>query len=327
VNAVQNKFLLIITILIIIIAVPSVDAVTISDQRIHVEGTYNPSTVTPTPTSTATPTATPQSTPTADPTITSPTPTMIPSTTSTPTAVPSTTDSTATPPPTASPTPEIPEFPWLTIFLALFILLGSITVALKKFGGGKLKATVNIIVIVGLLAVCFAEISVAQPVATPTQTATSPKFSLWFTNGTAFPSGDSNSAGYINGGMYLNIGGIRHSISNYGSLFVPITNVVVLRNDAEAAVTVNATLKNVNTPSNISIALVFFPMPPATYAPYSNNWLGNGSVANQNPVAPGQYMYLGLQVILSQSSNVPSGTPTFSFIYSFDIEITATQAS
>ena len=38
-------------------------------------------------------------------------------------------------------------------------------------------------------------------------------------------------------------------------------------------------------------------------------------------------MYLGLQVILSQSSNVPSGTPTFSFNYSFDIEVTATQAS
>jgi hypothetical protein len=211
--------------------------------------------------------------------------------------------------------------------LALFILLGSITVALKKFGGGKLKSTVNIIVIVGLLAVCFAEISVAQPVATPTQTATSPKFSLWFTNGTAFPSGDSNCAGYFNGGMYLNIGGIQHSASNYGSLFVPTTNVVVLRNDGDTAITVNAKLKNVNAPSNISIGLLCFPMPPATYVPYSNSWLGNGNVANQNPVAPGQYMYLGLQVVLSQSSNVPSGTPTFGFYYNFDIEVNATQAS
>jgi hypothetical protein len=66
-------------------------------------------------------------------------------------------------------------------------------------------------------------------------------------------------------------------------------------------------------------------MPPATYVPYSNSWYGNGNFANQNPVTPGQYMYLGLQVVLSQSSNAPSGTPTYSFTYSFDIEVTVTQ--
>ena len=176
----------------------------------------------------------------------------------------------------------------------MFILLPAVTVALKKIGGGKLKSTVNMMVIGGLLVACLVEISVAQPAVTPTQTSTAPKFSLWFTNGTAFPSSDSNCAGYVNGGMYLNIGGIRHSVSNYGSLFAPITNVVVLRNDGDTAITVNATLKNVNAPSNISIALVFFPMPPATYAPYSNSWYGNGNVANQNPVAPRTIHVLGL---------------------------------
>jgi hypothetical protein len=322
----QKKLLLIIAILITGIAIPRVFAATTSTQRIHVDATYNPSaltptptptatpttpTPTPTPTATATPTATPQPTPTADPTTANPTPTTTPSSTT----------------PTATPSPEIPELSWLTIVLALFILLPAVTVALRKIGGGKLKSAVNMILIGGLLIACLVEVSAAQPAVTPTQTTTSPKFSLWFTNGTAFPDSDSNCAGYVNGGMYLNIGGIRHSVSNYGSLFAPTTNVVVLKNDGDTAITVNATLKNVNAPSNISITLLFFPMPPATYAPYSNNWYGNGNVANQNPVNPGQYMYLGLQVVLSQPSNVPSGTPTYSFNYSFDIEVNATQTS
>ncbi len=310
---VQKKLLLIITILITGLAIPSVFAAATSTQRIHIEATYTPATLTPisSPTATPTPTITPQSTPTPDLTTINPTPTMTPSTTT----------------PTATPSPEIPELSGLTIVLALFILLPAITVALKKASGGKLKSAVNMMVIGGLLIACLVEVSVAQPDVTPTQTSAAPKFSLWFTNGTAFPDSSSNCAGYVNGGMYLNIGGIRHSVSNYGSLFAPTTNVVVLRNDGDTAITVNATLKNVNAPSNLSIGLVFFPMPPATYAPYSNNWYGNGNVANQNPVTPGQYMYLGLQVVLSQSSNVPSGTPTYSFTYSFDIEVNATQTS
>jgi hypothetical protein len=317
----QKKLLLLLTILITGIAIPNVFAATTSTQRIHIDATYHPATLTPTPTPTntptTTPTATPQSTPTAEPTITNPPLT----------AAPSTTDSTPTPTPTTTLSPEIPELSRLTIVLALFILLPAMTVALKKIGGGKLKSAVIIMVIAVLLIAWLVEVSVAQPVATPTQTAAAPKFSLWFTNGTAFPGSGSNCAGYVNGGMYLNIGGIRHSVSNYGSLFAPTTNVVVLRNDGDTAITVNATLKNVNAPSNISIGLVFFPMPPATYAPYSNNWYGNSNVANQNPVTPGQYMYLGLQVVLSQSSNAPSGTPTYSFTYSFDIEVTVTQPS
>lgn len=59
--------------------------------------------------------------------------------------------------------------------------------------------------------------------------------------------------------------------------------------------------------------------------PYTAQWMGNSKVA-QNPLGPGQYMWLAITVTLAQPDVPLTGTPNYGFSYSFDIEVTATQA-
>jgi hypothetical protein len=159
------------------------------------------------------------------------------------------------------------------------------------------------------------------------QAPTNMNFTLLYYNGTAFPTGDTNAAGFTYGEMYLNIGGIMTSASAYGSQFTPETNLVVLRNDGNTSINVNATLKNVNVPPNIEVTMQFRVILAGSYSSVSDHWIGHDNSVTKNPVAPGQYMYLGLTVVLSQSNNGPSGTPTFDFPYSYDIEVSAAPAA
>jgi hypothetical protein len=69
---------------------------------------------------------------------------------------------------------------------------------------------------------------------------------------------------------------------------------------------------------------MYFLMNNQTFQPYGNNRMGFSNVG-QNPLEPEQHMRLGITVKLGQT-NVPVGTPNYSFSYSFDIEVTATQA-
>jgi hypothetical protein len=158
------------------------------------------------------------------------------------------------------------------------------------------------------------------------QAPSSVNFTLLYYNGTAFPTGDANAAGFTYGEMYLNVGGIMTSVSSYGSLFAPETNLVVLRNDGNTSINVNATLKNVNVPTNIEVSMQFRVISAGSYSSVSHHWIGYENATATNPVAPGQYMYLGVTVVLSQTNNEPSGTPTFSFNYSYDIEVFAVPA-
>lgn len=311
--SVQKKLLLAIPLLILLAALPIGAAA--STVNIHVDARYeNASYTTTLPSPTPTPTA--MATAAAS---TQPSPT-----TNTASPNPSTADtenpSTATPSPGQSATanPQVPEF----TPLALLLIAAAATLSAAALRGKKASKRSALAAALLLLACLIPASSWAQT-STPTPSTPNTQFSLYFTNGTAYPTGALNAAGYQNGGMYLNVGGIQATASSYGSQFTPLTNVVVLKNVGDANITVNASIRNVNCPANITIQLTVFPMSPSAYAPYSNNWLGNASAVSKNPVAPGQYMYLGLQVVLSQPANVPSGTTTFGFSYSFDIEVNA----
>ncbi len=291
-----------------------------------------PSSSSPTPT----PSPTPTESPTPTPPTSSPSPTAQPTTSmTTQPAATTNTNPSSTPPsatntlnesttdPTPSPTPSIPEFSTGGLVVLLLAALPALVAIIKK--SSKTKPAVALLVATVLLCTCIIQVSSGQT-AVPMQIPSNVKFILMYYNGTAFPTGDANAAGFTYGEMYLNVGGIMTSASNYGSLFVPETNLVVLRNDGDTSIIVNATLKNVNVPANIEVMMLFRPISVDSYSSVSNHWIGHENSTATNPVAPAQYMYLGLQVILSQSNNAPSGTPTFNFNYSYDIEITATQA-
>lgn len=291
-------------------------------QTLHVESTYT--STNPTPTATPSPTPTSTATSTEEPSSSNPTPSPTPPTTSNPTQQPATASPTQNP--DVDSESAIPEFPTATAILIIFLIVAAAAVVYKKredFGHkGSRTAAFSLIALLSFSA--FAGLALTQ--TTAQTTSGNLHFTLYFPNGTACLTDGSNMAGYVNGGFSLNVGGIRCSTSNYGSQYMPITNVLVLKNDGDTPITVNAALKNLNAPSNIGVWFSFYPLAPSTYAPYSNSWIWHdGNVATQNPVAPGQHMYLGLVVTLHQTDNLPSGTPTYSFSYSFDIEVTATQ--
>ncbi len=112
--------------------------------------------------------------------------------------------------------------------------------------------------------------------------------------------------------------------SGFGSSADKTNNVVVLRNEYSVPINVTLTTQNVHAPSNIKIGLYYFFMNNQTFHPYSSQWMGNSNVG-QNPLRPGQYMWLGITVSLSQPNIPLIGTPNYTFDYSFDIEVTATR--
>jgi hypothetical protein len=154
-------------------------------------------------------------------------------------------------------------------------------------------------------------------------------FSLWYTNGTAFPTDGTNANGTqfvpTGGPAGINIGGIHCVPAGYGSSRDQATNIVVLRNDGNVPVNVTLALKNPVAPSNIQVILSYFYLNNQTLQPLSNGWMGADNIG-KNPLLPGQCMWLAIDVILAQTSIPVTGTPNYNFNYSFDIEVTATQA-
>jgi len=304
-----------------------------SPKLIHVEGTYTPAyplpTASPTPGPTATPTTTPINSPTQPETSTNTqTPSVAPTET-TPTGThTSTADPTLTPNPTSNPTatdnPEIPELTPVAL-IATLVLLAAVAVFSRK-SRPTLKRTGSIAVLIAVLALSLmTNVSYGQT-TTPTATHTPVVgYSLWFTNGTAVPTDGANCYGVLYGGPFLNVGGIKPIASGFGSSADKTSSIIVLRNDGDTPINVSLALKNAQVPSDIEISLHYFFMNNHTYRPYTAQCMGNSNVA-QNPLEPGQHMWLAITVSLAQPSVPLTGTPNYSFNYSYDIEVTATQA-
>lgn len=136
--------------------------------------------------------------------------------------------------------------------------------------------------------------STVAPVDSPTSTL---KFSLWFLNGTAFPTSINGNSLYVflADSQALSIG-----------RYTP--NAVVLKNDGTAPLTVNVTSSNVNLPSDLSLQIG------------DRNSIANGFTVIQ----PGQNATMQLVILLVLSNSPHSSGTTFS--YSFDMHITAIQA-
>jgi hypothetical protein len=227
--------------------------------------------------------------------------------------------------PSQTPDPQIPEISYVALLISALILTGLVIYGRKHLHTSKHGVLAAVFLTILMFALLPPVLLPQTQVVAQTPTSTGAKFSLWFTNGTAFPTDGRNVEGYVNGGMYLNIGGIRCIPSGFGSSAAKMTNVVVLRNDGDAPLNVSLTLKNVVAPSNIKVSMTYYFMSPSAHSPYSDNWLGKDNVVTQNPLAPGQYLWLGITVTLTQSNVPTTGTPNYSFDYSFDIQVTGTQ--
>jgi hypothetical protein len=190
------------------------------------------------------------------------------------------------------------------------------------------KITVALLLFTLLVSFYDFNLSTAQTTPTPTPSAPTVKFSLWFTNGTAFPTDVTADHTYGAGNDYLDINGIPVNV-DWGGGFDSAameSGLVVLRNDGNVPIMVNATLGNVNVPSDIQLVMNWVPINPSVYSNIGNinQWMGYGNLATGSSVGVGQYVWLGLILVMMQS---PTGEVTNSVNFSFDIVVTATQAS
>lgn len=131
-----------------------------------------------------------------------------------------------------------------------------------------------------------------SPIATTESTSTSAvSFPLSFTNGTSCPTTLTN--------LPYNIYGPLDSISP-----LPATTQLVVKNTGSVPINITANAQNVNVPSNIKFTLVIN--------------------VESNPIEPEQTANLYLTInMVTTNINFAAGTP---FGYSFDVNVTATQA-
>jgi hypothetical protein len=149
----------------------------------------------------------------------------------------------------------------------------------------------------------------SSPTPTPAAAVGTPsvQFSLFFPNGTAFPSAVSN--GEINTIVI-------DPMSGHNAGWIP--TLVIVRNDGTVPITVNATIANKNVPSNLDLTLNcgFYGTIPGDF--------GSDKATNQQPIQPGQTYYMSLIAFLTP--NAYNYQPDQQFSYSFDVSVTATQA-
>ena len=136
-----------------------------------------------------------------------------------------------------------------------------------------------------------------DPTATPSATPVSTSFSLYFANGTSYPSTISNANWF-----YVTV---NNPDAGVGAQ--PNPNEILVQNDGNVPINITASDINVNLPSDMSLSLFY----------------GDGSMQPLT-VAVGQSSLLYIVVELSPIAY--DYTPQQSFSYSFGISVTATQA-
>jgi hypothetical protein len=174
----------------------------------------------------------------------------------------------------------------------------------------------------------------ATPTATPTSSAaasSSPtvSISLWFPNGTAYVTNQDNRVSVF-GAQNLDTNGIPVNIQS--SLGAPPTGylggVIVVRNDGDVPVTVNAALNNVEVPVDIQLNQQTCRVNRALYGSQLDGWMGANNLATGEVIDVGQYAWLSVSVVMMSTVQGNQGAVGnhASFTYSFDVTVTATQA-
>ncbi len=147
------------------------------------------------------------------------------------------------------------------------------------------------------------------PTAAPTTSSNTPtvQFSLFFPNGTAYPTTITNGA--------LNTV-VVDPLSGHNAGWIP--TCVVVHNDGTVPISVNAAVTSKNVPSNVDLTLT------CGYFGTINGAFGADQATSQQPIQPGQYYYMSLIAFLTP--NNANYTPDQQFSYSFDVAVTAAQA-
>jgi len=148
------------------------------------------------------------------------------------------------------------------------------------------------------------------PTSSPTAaTSASPvQFSLFFPNGTIYPSSVTGTLSGVNTVVV-------DPLLGHNGGWIP--TCIVVRNDGTVPITVNATAVNVNVPSNLALSLQC-----GHYGTISGAY-GAQQATSQQPIQPGETYFMSLMAFLTPTG---SYTPNQQFSYSYDVVITATQA-
>lgn len=170
------------------------------------------------------------------------------------------------------------------------------------------------------------------PTNTSTQASISPTtptvdFSLFFPNGSAYVL-NQEGAPSIFGATNLDTNGVPVNVqTGLGASPMGYTSgVIVVRNDGNVPFTVNATLANVNKPSDIVLTSTCGLVNPSLWGSQLNGWMGKDNLATGGVVGVGQYTWLSICVIMSSTANMGAVVNHESFQYGFDVAVTAKQA-
>ncbi len=150
------------------------------------------------------------------------------------------------------------------------------------------------------------------PTPTPTNTAATPtvQFSLFFPNGTALPT---QASGALSAGVNTVV---VDPMSGHNGGWT--ASCIVIRNDGNVPITINAAIANKNVPSNVDLTL------NSGYYGTIAGSIGADKATDKQPIQPGQYYYMSLLSFLTPKT--ADYTPDGAFSYSYDVVVTATQA-
>jgi hypothetical protein len=105
------------------------------------------------------------------------------------------------------------------------------------------------------------------------------------------------------------------------------SGVIVVRNDGDVPITVNATLANVSVPADVTLTSTCNTINPSVWGSQVDGWMGREKLASGSVVGVGEYAWLSVQVIMTNSSgNMGAIQNHSSFAYSFGVAVTAAQA-
>lgn len=172
-----------------------------------------------------------------------------------------------------------------------------------------------------------APIATASPTSSPSAVSTV-KYSLWYPNGTAYNLHQENTPSVF-GATNLDTNGVPVNIQT--GLGAPpmgyASGVIVVRNDGDVPITVNASLANVSVPSDVVLTSTCNTINPSTWGNQVNSWMGRDKLATGSILGVGEYAWLSVQVIMTNSTGTMGAIQNHaSFSYSFDVAVTAAQA-
>jgi hypothetical protein len=171
-----------------------------------------------------------------------------------------------------------------------------------------------------------ASVATAAPTS-PTSAVSTVKYSLWYPNGTAYNLHQENTPSVF-GATNLDTNGVPVNVQS--GLGAPpmgyASGVIVVRNDGDVPITVNATLANVSVPSDVKLTSTYSAINPSAWGSQVDGWMGRDKLASGTTIGVGEYAWLSVCVIMTNSTgNMGAIQNHASFSYRFDVAVSAAQ--